>query len=116
MRGINTVFILGRLGKEAQLTITQSGRSFVDISIATNRVIQKEQSKIEKTDWHLVRFWGKQAEICQQYLKKGSLVAINGSLRTDQWSDDKGTKHYRSYIYGEQVHLLPNNHKQMEII
>ena len=108
MRGINTVFILGCLGKEVQITITQSGRSFVDISIATNRTIQKDKGLGEKTDWHQVRFWGKQAEICQQYLSKGSLVAIDGSLRTDQWTDDNGKKQYRSYIYGEDIHLLPS--------
>ena len=109
MRGINTVFILGRLGKEVQVNLTPTGRSFADISIATNRAVQKENEWSEKTDWHMVRFWGKQAEICQRFLNKGSLVAIDGSLRTDQWTDDAGKKHYRSYIYGENIHLLPNS-------
>ena len=107
MNGINTVFLLGRLGKEVQTHNTPTGKLYVDIRIATNRKIRQNNEWVEITDWHLIRFWGKQAEICQQYLHKGSLIAIQGSIRTDSWVNDEGTTHYKTYVSGSQLHLLP---------
>jgi len=113
MRGINTVFILGRLGKSLEAKSTTTGKSYVDLHIATNRPVKKSDTWTEETDWHRVRFWGKQANTCCQFLDKGSLVAIEGSLRTDQWTEDDGQKQFRSYVLGQQLHLLPQHQRKL---
>ena len=111
MNGINTVFLLGRLGKDVQTHNTASGKFYVDLRLATNRRIRKDEEWIELTDWHQIRVWGKQADICERYLKKGALVGIQGSLRTDSWTDDAGITQYKTYVSGNQIHLLPTHHK-----
>ncbi len=109
MRGINTVFILGRLGSRLEAKTTTTGKQYVDLNVATNRPVKKEDAWTEETDWHRIRFWGKQAQTCCKYLSKGSLLAVEGSLRTDQWIDDDGVKQYRSYVLGQQLHLMPKS-------
>ena len=113
MRGINTVFIMGRLGKNLESKSTTTGKTYVDLNIATNRPVKREDSWNEETDWHRIRFWGKQAETCCKYLDKGSLVAIEGSLRTDQWTEENGTKQFRSYVLGQNLHLIPKTQKAL---
>ena len=107
MRGINTVVILGRLGKTLEAKSTATGKTYVDLQIATNRPIKQNDTWAESTDWHQVRFWGKQADTCCKYLDKGMLVAIEGSLKTDQWTSEDGNKQFRTYVLGQQLHLLP---------
>ena len=107
MRGINKVFILGRLGKDIILQQTKTGRSLVELWIATNRPIQKDGEWSSETDWHAVRFWGKQAETCAKYLGKGSPIALEGSLRSEQWITNDGEKRSRNYIIGSELYLLP---------
>ncbi len=107
MRGINTVVIMGRLGKSLEAKSTTTGKTYVDLQIATNRPIKNNDVWTESTDWHQVRFWGKQAETCCKYLSKGTLVAIEGSLKTDQWVSKDGEKQFRTYVLGQQMHLLP---------
>lgn len=107
MRGINKVFILGRLGKDIILQQTKTGRSFVELWIATNRSIQKDGEWILETDWHAVRFWGKQAETCAKYLGKGSPIALEGALRSEQWLNSAGEKRARTYVMGSELFLLP---------
>lgn len=112
MNGINTVFLLGRLGKEVQTNNTPSGKFYVDLSVATNRRIKQNNEWVEMTDWHQIRFWGKQAETCERYLQKGSLLAVQGAMRTDSWINDKGETQYRTYVSGSQLHLLPQSKPQ----
>lgn len=114
MRGINTVVIMGRLGKSLESKQTVTGKTYVDLQIATNRPIKQNDIWTESTDWHQVRFWGKQADTCCKYLEKGTLVAIEGSLKTDQWTSEDGNKQFRTYVLGQQVHLLPKKHGQLK--
>ncbi len=107
MRGINKVFILGRLGKDVLLQQTKNGHCFVELWIATSRSIQKDGDWTAETDWHAVRFWGKQAETCAKYLGKGSPIALEGSLRSEQWISNEGEKKSRNYVIGSELHLLP---------
>lgn len=107
MRGINTVVIMGRLGKDLEAKSTTTGKTYVDLQIATNRPIKQNDTWTESTDWHRVRFWGKQAETCCKYLHKGTLVAIEGFLKTDQWTSKDGDDQFRTYVLGQQLHLLP---------
>jgi single-strand DNA-binding protein len=117
MNGINTVFLLGRLGKDVQTNNTPSGKFYVDLSVATNRRVKQNNEWVEHTDWHQIRFWGKQAETCERYLQKGSLLAIQGSMRTDSWRTDNGKTQYKTYVSGSQLHLLPQTKpKQTKLI
>ena len=112
MRGINNVFILGHLGQDVLLQQTKTGHHFVDLKIATNRSLQKEGEWVSETDWHLVRFWGKQAETCAKYLVKGSPIAVEGSLRSEFWTNATGEKRSKTYVLGSELHLLPNKKRE----
>ena len=114
MRGINTVVILGRLGKDLEAKTTSTGKTYVDLTIATNRPIKREEAWTEETDWHQVRFWGKQAETCCKYLNKGTIVAVEGLLKTDLWTTETGDKNSRTYILGQQLHLLPKRQDSLK--
>ena len=107
MRGINTVIIMGRLGRRLESKSTTTGKTYVDLHIATNRPIKQNDTWSESTDWHQVRFWGKQAETCCNYLDKGTLVAVEGSLKTDTWTSKDGDKQFRTYVLGQHLHLMP---------
>jgi single-strand DNA-binding protein len=108
MRGINKVLILGRIGHDITLRQTNNGRFFVDLNIATNRNINKNDVWVSMADWHRVRFWGKEAEASAKFLVKGAPVAIEGSLRSDSWTTDEGERKFFSYVHGEKLHLLPS--------
>ena len=114
MRGINTVVLMGRLGKSLEAKSTNTGKNYVDLQIATNRPIKQADGWTEITDWHQVRFWGKQADTCCKYLDKGTLVAVEGSLKTDQWTNEDGVKQFRTYVLGQQVHLFPKKQTSLK--
>lgn len=116
MRGINRVFILGRLGQDITLQQTKTGHSFVDLKIATSRSLKKDDEWTSETDWHTVRFWSKQAETCAKYLAKGSPIAVEGILRTEQWTNSNGDKRSKTYVVGSELHLLPNPISKKEAI
>ena len=116
MRGINKVLILGRIGHDITLRQTSNGRSFVDLSIATNRNINQNDVWVSMADWHKVRFWGKEAETSAKFLTKGSPVAVEGSLRSDSWVTEAGEKKYFSYIHGERLHLLPISSERAPVL
>lgn len=106
MSSLNKVMIIGRLGQDPEKKTTANGSSFVTISVATSES-WKDQSgnKQEKTEWHKVIFWNKQAELVAQYLKKGSLVYIEGSIENQQYEKD-GEKRYSTQIKGRNVTFL----------
>ena len=108
MRGINNVYILGRLGQDVTPKTTNNDQQYVDLSIATTRSHQQDGTWIDTTDWHTVRFWKQQAETCVKYLGKGSIIAIEGSLKTDSWTNDAGEKKQRVYIDGRHLHIIPS--------
>ena len=85
---VNKVILVGRLGKDPELRSIPSGTSVAKFSLATDdRFTDKAGEKQERTEWHNIVVWGKLAEICGQYLRKGRLVYIEGSIRTDSWDD-----------------------------
>jgi len=108
MRGINNVLILGRLGQDCTLEQSKSGSHYVDLSIATNRPIQRNGTWSTETDWHRVRFWNKQAERCVQFCQKGSPIAVEGALRTERWTTAEGEYRSKTYVIGSEFHLLPD--------
>ena len=105
---VNKVILVGRLGKDPELRSIPSGTSVAKFSIATDdRFTDKAGEKQERTEWHNIVVWGKLAEICGQYLRKGKLVYIEGSIRTDSWDDkETGVKKYRTEIIANTMQML----------
>ena len=100
---LNKVMIIGRLGKDPEVKYTQSGAAVANLTVATDDGYVKDGQKIEKTEWHRVVVWNKQAEFCNNYLKKGSLVFVEGSLQTRSWDDQQGQKRYTTEIKALRV-------------
>ena len=105
---VNKVILVGRLGKDPEIRSIPSGTSVAKFSLATDeRFTDKAGEKQERTEWHNVVVWGKLAEICGQYLRKGKLVYIEGSIRTDSWDDkESGQKKYRTEIIANTMQML----------
>jgi single-strand DNA-binding protein len=105
---VNKVILVGRLGKDPEIRSIPSGTSVAKFSLATDeRFTDKSGEKQERTEWHNIVAWGKLAEICGQYLRKGKLVYIEGSIRTDSWDDkETGVKKYRTEIIANTMQML----------
>lgn len=105
---VNKVILVGRLGKDPEVRSIPSGTTLARFSIATDeKFTDKSGEKQERTEWHNIVAWAKLAEICGQYLKKGKLVYIEGSLRTDSWEDkETGVKKYRTEIVAQNMQML----------
>ena len=105
---LNKVFLIGRLTKDPEIRTLPSGKNLCQISIATDRFYtNKDGNKKQETEFHNVILFGRLAEIASQYLKKGSLVFIEGRLRTRNWEDESGNKKLRTEIIAERMQLGP---------
>ena len=106
--GINKVILVGNLGKDPDMRYTAGGDAVANLSIATSESWNDNQTgeKKEKTEWHRVVFFRRIAEVCGEYLKKGSSIYIEGSLRTRDWEDDQGNKRYTTEIIGREMQML----------
>ena len=97
-RGLNKVMLIGHLGKDPELKYTPGGAAVATFSLATNESYKdKDGNQQEKTEWHRLVVWNKQAEIAAEYLKKGQQVFVEGKLQTRTWDKD-GQKHYMTEI------------------
>lgn len=105
---INKVILVGRLGRDPEVRSTPQGTSVAKFTVATDeRFTDRAGEKQERTEWHNIVAWGKLGEICGQYLKKGKLVYIEGSIRTDSWDDkESGQKKYRTEIIANTMKML----------
>ncbi len=104
---VNKVILIGHLGDNPELRYTPSGDPVANFRIATNRTWKdRDGNQQEKTEWHRIVVWRKLAEICSQYLKKGSHVYIEGRLETRTWEDQTGNKRYTTEILAEQMKML----------
>jgi len=108
MRGINKVILVGTLGADPQNKSFPNGGSICNFSIATSEKWQDKQSGqwIENTEWHRIVANNRLGEIAQQYLKKGSKVYIEGSLRTRKWNDQNGQERYSTEVRAETLQML----------
>lgn len=107
MSSLNKAMIIGRLGKDPDVRYTQSNTAVANMSIATSeRYKDKSGEWKETTEWHRVVAWGRTAEICQEYLKKGSQVYIEGPIQTRQWEDKEGQTRYTTEIKALQMTML----------
>jgi len=104
---LNKVMLIGNLGKDPELRFTPSGRAVARFPIATSEAwTTQEGQKQERTEWHNVVVWGKQAESCGQYLNKGRQVFIEGSIRSRQYDDKEGQKRYITEVIAQRVQFL----------
>jgi single-strand DNA-binding protein len=108
MASINKVILIGRLGKDPEIRSTPNGTSVAKFTLATDeRFTDRAGEKQERTEWHNIVAWGKLAEICGQYLRKGKLIYIDGSIRYDSWDDkETGQKKYRTEIVANNMQML----------
>lgn len=106
MRGMNRVFILGRLGKDPELRTGKTGTAWCSFGVATNRARKEGDTWIEETDWHDVRVFGSDAERCHRLGRKGTLVAIEGSIVYETWTDEAGTKQKRARVMANRIQLV----------
>lgn len=107
-RGINKVILVGNLGNDPDVKYTQSGAAVTTISVATSESWKDKQTgqMQDRTEWHRVKFFGKLAEIAGEYLRKGSQVYVEGSLRTDKYTDKNGTERYTTDIIANEMQML----------
>lgn len=104
---LNKAMIIGNLGDDPELRYTQSGTPVANLSIATNRKwTDKSGESNEQTEWHRVVVFGRQAENCEKYLKKGRQVYVEGRLQTRSWDDRDGNKRYTTEIVAQTVQFL----------
>lgn len=107
-RGVNKVILIGNLGNDPEVKYMPSGNAVANVSIATTESWKDKGSgeKQERTEWHRVAFYGRLAEIVGEYLKKGSQVYVEGSLRTRKWQDKDGQDRYTTEIIANDMQML----------
>ena len=107
MASVNKVILVGNLGKDHEIRYMTSGDAVCNFSIATSESWKdKNGEKIEKTEWHNISTFKKLAEICGEYLKKGSSVYIEGKLQTRKWQDKEGKDRYTTEIIADRMQML----------
>ena len=107
-RGVNKVILVGTLGKDPEVRYSQAGAAMTSVSVATNESWKDKVTgeKQERTEWHRVKFFGRLAEIAGEYLKKGGQVYIEGSLRTEKYTDKQGVEKYSTDIIANEMQML----------
>ena len=107
-RGVNKVILVGTLGKDPEVRYSQAGAAMATVSVATNESWKDKQTgeKQERTEWHRVKFFGRLAEIAGEYLKKGGQVYIEGSLRTEKYTDKQGVEKFSTDIIANEMQML----------
>jgi single-strand DNA-binding protein len=107
MRGVNKVILVGNLGNDPDVKYTQGGMAITRISLATTSVRKdKDGNQQERTEWHRVVFFGKLGEIAGEYLRKGSSVYVEGSLRYDKYTGQDGVEKYSTDIIADEMQML----------
>ena len=104
---LNKVMLIGRLGRDPKLSYTQSGAPVASLRIATDEsYTDKDGNRVERTEWHSVSVFQRAAENCANYLAKGSIVFVEGSLQTRKWQDQQGQDRYTTDIRANRVQFL----------
>jgi single-strand DNA-binding protein len=106
MGGVNRVILIGRLGRDPEPRMTAGGTKVSSFSLATDRVRSGNGGLEKTTEWHRVVAYGKVAEQCNQYLRKGRLVCIEGSLETHTWEKPPGDRRYATEVVASRVSFL----------
>jgi single-strand DNA-binding protein len=106
--GINKVILIGNLGADPEVRFTPSGQAVANFRIATSESWNDKTSgqKQERTEWHRIVVWGKLAELCGEYLKKGRQCYVEGRLQTREWTDKEGKKNWTTEVVANTVQFL----------
>ncbi|PSQ81489.1 MAG: single-stranded DNA-binding protein [Bacteroidetes bacterium QS_8_68_15] len=106
-RGVNKVMLIGNLGQDPELNYTGSGTAVCNLRLATNESYKDNNGElVERTEWHDIVAWARLAEICDQYLVKGSRIYCEGSLQTNSWEDRDGNDRYDTEIKMREMMML----------
>lgn len=107
MRGVNKVILIGNLGRDPELRYLPSGQAVVKFTLATGAKWKDKDGQLqERTDWHNIVAFGRQGEVCNEYLRKGSPVYVEGRIQTRSWEDKDGNKKYITEIIAQSINLL----------
>jgi single-strand DNA-binding protein len=107
MAGVNKVILVGHLGKDPEVRHLESGRSVANFSIATSETYKnKNGEKVTNTEWHNIVMWSPLAQIAEKYLKKGSLIYLEGKLTTRSYDDKDGNKRYVTEVVAQSMTML----------
>jgi single-strand DNA-binding protein len=107
MASVNKVIVLGNLGRDPETRYMPDGGAITNVSIATtSQWKDKSGEKQESTEWHRIVFYGRLAEIAEEYLKKGSQVYVEGRLQTRKWHDKDGTDRYTTQIVADHMQMI----------
>ncbi len=107
MASVNKVILIGNLGADPELRYTSGGTAVTNFRVATNEQwTDKNGERQERTEWHQIVVWGKQAENCGKYLRKGRSVYVEGRLQTRQWEDQSGNKRYTTEVVAQIIQFL----------
>lgn len=107
MRGVNRVMLIGNLGKEPDVQVLEGNIAVAKFPLATTETFKDRTGKlVSQTEWHTVVLWRGLAELAQKYLHKGSLVYIEGRLKTRSWEDKEGVKKYATEVVGDNLIML----------
>jgi single-strand DNA-binding protein len=107
MRGVNKVILIGNLGRDPELRYLPSGQAVAKFTLATGMKWKDKDGQLqERTDWHNIVAFGRQGEVCNEYLKKGSPVYVEGRIQTRSWEDKDGNKKYMTEIIAQSVNML----------
>ena len=107
MASVNKAIVVGNLGADPEIRYTQSGAAVCNLRVATNEVwTDKEGTRNERTEWHRIVVFGKQAENCEKYLEKGRQVYVEGRIQTQEWEDRDGNTRYTTEIVATTVQFL----------
>lgn len=107
-RGVNKVILIGNLGNDPEVRYTPNGNAVANVTLATSMTWRDKQSGElqERTEWHRIVFFNRLAEIVGEYLRKGSKIYIEGSLRTRKWQDKTGIDRYTTEVIANEMHML----------
>jgi len=103
---VNRVIILGRLGQDPEVKMTQGGQQVCTLSVATSESWTKDGKKEDRTEWHRIVLWGKLAEVAGKYLKKGVQAYFEGKIQTRSWDDQSGQKRYATEIIATDLRFV----------
>lgn len=110
MASVNKILLIGNLGKDPEIRTTPNGQTIAKFPLATKENwTDQENTKQERTEWHNIVVWGKQAQMCGQFLSKGRQVYIEGAIRSRSYDDKEGNKRYVTEIVAQRVQFLGGN-------
>ena len=115
MPSLNRVQLIGRLGRDPEVRYTSKGTPCARYSMAVDRRwTNSEGERVNETGWFNIEAWGKLGEICQQYLRKGRLIYLEGELRIDKWEDEKGETQWMTKIVANNMQMLERKPSEAE--